>query len=154
MKRRMSSVILLAILLAGCAGAEAAPPQTAPATTALAETQPPETTVESTEEATTATTLAPFYFDEYSVRYVLTEGNDYAVDPEYREEVETPESSAFTRISYHPGTQALAVTFRSSGASYVYQEVPPEVWVAFKAADSRGQFYNREIKGIYQGRKQ
>lgn len=65
------------------------------------------------------------------------------------EELETPDSSAFTSIGYRCSEKELWVTFRNSGVSYVYYGVAPEVWSAFKEADSKGSFFNEEIKGYY-----
>lgn len=33
---------------------------------------------------------------------------------------------------------------------YIYQEVPIKIWKNFKAAESPGSFYSRNIKGNYQ----
>jgi hypothetical protein len=40
------------------------------------------------------------------------------------------------------------VTF-VSGRRYVYAEVPPDVFDAFKTASSRGAFFNYEIRDRY-----
>ena len=59
----------------------------------------------------------------------------------------TPNSSCFSKIGYRDGT--LVVTFRESGASYAYYDVPSSVWDDFCNADSMGGFYNSDIKGRY-----
>jgi hypothetical protein len=46
----------------------------------------------------------------------------------------------------------LQVTF-VTGRRYVYEGVPPEVFEAFKAAFSKGSFFNREIRDRYQYRE-
>lgn len=94
----------------------------------------------------------PFYFDEYGVKYVLVEGtiDEYYIDEDYVEEIETPESSAFTVISYRPYGSRLKVQFRNSGVCYVYYDVEPETWYQFKNAESKGSFFNESIKGYYE----
>lgn len=61
----------------------------------------------------------------------------------------TPGSSCFSEIGYDNNTGDLIVTFRDSGVSYVYGEVPKSVWEELKSADSMGSYYNKEIKGSY-----
>lgn len=94
----------------------------------------------------------PSYYDEYGVKYILQEGtiDDYYIDEDYQEVIETPESSAFTEISYWPFFLELSVQFRESGATYVYYDVEPETWLQFKNADSKGGFFNEFIKGQYE----
>lgn len=85
-----------------------------------------------------------------------TESHSYAYKTEVEEtvcpdeELETPDSSAFTALGYRHTEKELWVTFRNSGASYVYYDVESEVWDAFKEADSKGGFFNEEIKGYYE----
>jgi KTSC domain len=54
-------------------------------------------------------------------------------------------STAIRNLFYVPAKRELWVTF-VSGRRYVYAEVPPEVFYAFKAAESRGAFFNHEIR--------
>ena len=63
--------------------------------------------------------------------------------------VETPESTCFEYIGYDYEDEYLCVCFRDSGAIYVYTDVPESVWDGLYAAESRGGFYNSEIKGKY-----
>lgn len=97
-------------------------------------------------------TPKPFYYDEYGTRYILQEGtfDSYYMDEDYQEEVETPESSAFEEISYWPFLRELRVVFRNSGSWYVYYEVPAETWWEFKNADSKGSYFNEQIKGQFE----
>jgi hypothetical protein len=57
-------------------------------------------------------------------------------------------SSTISEFSYDEDTQSLTITF-SSGSRYVYSGVPKEVVEGFRAAESRGKFFGREIKHIY-----
>ena len=54
-------------------------------------------------------------------------------------------STAIDHISYNEVTQELHVTFMGGGA-YTYYEVPKAVYAAFRAAASKGQFFNGFIK--------
>lgn len=62
---------------------------------------------------------------------------------------ETPDSSCFSEVGYSAVREMLAVRFRSSGAAYLYYEVPPEAWDAFCSAPSLGKYYNAYIKPAY-----
>lgn len=60
----------------------------------------------------------------------------------------TPASSNIASISFDPETDTLTVEFRS-GEEYDYMNVPPQVYRAFAAAGSAGQYFIRNIKGRY-----
>lgn len=94
----------------------------------------------------------PHRYDEYGFQYNLVDGtfDEYYLDEDYQQCVETPESSAFIEIMYWPFTSELRVTFRNSEDTYVYYDVSPEVWHSFKTADSKGSYFNEEIKGYYE----
>jgi hypothetical protein len=57
-------------------------------------------------------------------------------------------STAIRSIFYDPAKRECWVTF-VSGRRYVYADVPPEVFDAFKTATSRGTFFNHEIRDRY-----
>jgi lysyl-tRNA synthetase class 2 len=61
-------------------------------------------------------------------------------------------SSAIRTFRYQSATRQLFVTF-VTGREYVYDNVPPEVHDAFRAASSRGTFFNTEIRGFYDFRE-
>ena len=54
-------------------------------------------------------------------------------------------STVIRRFDYHPAAQALDVEF-VSGRRYRYAEVPAEVAEAFRAAFSKGRFFNSHIR--------
>ena len=62
------------------------------------------------------------------------------------------ESSAIRAIDYQPPRRRLEVTF-VSGERYAYDKVPGEVHRAFVAAESKGRFFQAEIRGRYPYRK-
>lgn len=55
------------------------------------------------------------------------------------------ESSAIEAVSYDPAEQILALRF-TGGATYLYYEVPPEVFDDLLAAESTGRFVNGIVK--------
>jgi hypothetical protein len=57
-------------------------------------------------------------------------------------------STLVRSLSYNKRKKELRVTF-VTGRRYVYADVPVEVFEAFKAAKSRGQFFNDEIRDDY-----
>jgi lysyl-tRNA synthetase class 2 len=52
------------------------------------------------------------------------------------------------RFTYHPATRALDVEF-VSGRRYRYAGVPEEVAERFRAAFSKGRFFNARIRDDY-----
>jgi len=61
-------------------------------------------------------------------------------------------SSVIRRFSYDEPRRRLRVTF-TSGDVYEYDEVPPEVDAAFRAAFSKGQFFGPNIRDRYPYRR-
>ncbi|MEA2888037.1 MAG: hypothetical protein QOD11_2397 [Bradyrhizobium sp.] len=57
-------------------------------------------------------------------------------------------SSVIRSFSYSAKTSELSITF-VSGRRYVYIDVPQDVLDAFKAATSKGTFFNHEIRDCY-----
>lgn len=93
----------------------------------------------------------PYVFDEYGIRYCLSDDYDhYYLDESYEPELETPDSTCFTSIGYHPFSKTLWVVFRNTGAGYHYYDVPHEVWYEFKNAESKGGYFQEAIRGYYE----
>ncbi len=61
-------------------------------------------------------------------------------------------STAIRAFTYNEATRRLTVIF-VSGRRYVYDDVPPDVADAFARAESRGGFFNREIRDRYRFRE-
>jgi len=57
-------------------------------------------------------------------------------------------STVIRYFHYERAKRELDVTF-VTGRRYIYEAVPPEVFDAFKAAFSKGTFFNREIRDCY-----
>lgn len=61
-------------------------------------------------------------------------------------------STAIRDFSYDETSCRLTITF-VSGRRYVYDNVPSDVFDAFTRADSRGGFFNRDIRDRYRYRE-
>jgi hypothetical protein len=57
-------------------------------------------------------------------------------------------SSNVASVGFDPETRTLEVQFKSGG-TYRHVEVPQSVYDGFMAADSKGGFYSKAIKGKY-----
>jgi len=54
-------------------------------------------------------------------------------------------SSVIRNHRYDPNVRALDIVF-TSGRRYRYLKVPPEVYSGFRAAASKGEFFNAHIR--------
>ena len=61
-------------------------------------------------------------------------------------------STVIRHYSYDPDARELKITF-VTGRRYVYDDVPQDVVDAFKAAFSRGTFFNQHIRDQYRYRE-
>ncbi len=61
-------------------------------------------------------------------------------------------STAIRSLFYDPARSELWVTF-VTGRRYVYADVPSDVFEAFRTAESRGAFFNHEIRDRYEYRE-
>jgi hypothetical protein len=59
------------------------------------------------------------------------------------------ESTSIEAIGYDRQAHELYVRFRESGGTYAYWEVEENVFEEFLGAASKGNYFNREIKGEY-----
>jgi hypothetical protein len=60
----------------------------------------------------------------------------------------TPDSSAFSRLSYDRNSQQLTVRFRDR-TSYQYHGVPEHIFTSLSSAPSQGRYFNLEIRNRY-----
>ena len=58
------------------------------------------------------------------------------------------DSSMIRFVRYDPRGRALHIIF-TSGKTYIYMDVPREVYDALLKADSKGEFFNEEIRDQY-----
>jgi KTSC domain len=57
-------------------------------------------------------------------------------------------STVIANFDYEPESEKLTVLFKS-GRTYVYQQVPEDVFRAFASARSKGAFFNHRIRDNY-----
>jgi hypothetical protein len=66
-------------------------------------------------------------------------------------ETHSPYSEIIDKIYWDADSDTLGVELNTNGVEiYVYENVAPEIWTAFKNASSAGRFYNDYIKGQYE----
>jgi KTSC domain-containing protein len=63
-------------------------------------------------------------------------------------EMEWVDSSSIDQIGYAEDERELWVRFKS-GDTYAYSDVPPGTHAEIMRADSKGSYFNREIKPNY-----
>jgi KTSC domain len=54
-------------------------------------------------------------------------------------------STVIRSFDYDEARRELHVLFRS-GKRYIYQDVPPEIFVRMKASFSKGEFFNEHVR--------
>ena len=57
-------------------------------------------------------------------------------------------STVIRRHDYDEATRVLEITF-VTGRVYIYADVPPDVYDDFRAARSKGEFFNTRIRDAY-----
>ena len=61
------------------------------------------------------------------------------------------ESEAIAKFAYDPTAANLVIFFKSGGV-YEYRNVPRDVFKAFRAAPSKGQYFQANVRERYAGR--
>ena len=64
-----------------------------------------------------------------------------------------PDSTNIAEVAYDAAAKSLEVQFADGGQAYTYQNVPPDVFSAFKQAPSAGSFFHRQVRGRYPYRR-
>jgi hypothetical protein len=59
------------------------------------------------------------------------------------------QSSALEQISYDDVTHTLCATFRNTGRTFIYEEVPQEIYDCLLFADSLGAYFNTHIRDCF-----
>lgn len=62
------------------------------------------------------------------------------------------ESSNIKRTIYNSESKNLTVEF-NSGAEYVYNDVPHNIYAQFRLSESQGKFFNKNISKTYKYKK-
>jgi hypothetical protein len=63
------------------------------------------------------------------------------------------DSDALSAVNYDERRRRLTATFRETGKTYLYEDVPREVYDALLAADSAGAYFNAYIRDCYRFRE-
>ena len=64
-------------------------------------------------------------------------------------ELKAVESSFLSKAGYDPATKTLAIQMKNNSDTYLYKEVPQAVYDGLLAADSKGGYYVKNIKGKF-----
>jgi hypothetical protein len=64
--------------------------------------------------------------------------------------IETPESSNIAKFRLDGST--LSVVFKA-GTQYIYYDVPEEIFEGMKGAESKGKYFNANVKGKFESEK-
>ena len=59
------------------------------------------------------------------------------------------QSSAIEKLAYDRESHALRATFRESGRTYLYRDVPEELYDGLLFADSLGAYFNDHIRDCF-----
>ncbi len=59
------------------------------------------------------------------------------------------QSTALEQVGYDPASGELRATFHDSGRTYVYRDVPPDLYDGLLFADSLGAFFNTHIRDSF-----
>jgi hypothetical protein len=59
------------------------------------------------------------------------------------------QSSAIEKVTYNEETHTLCATFRESHRTFVYEDVPQEVYDGLIFADSLAGYFNTHISGQF-----
>jgi len=78
-----------------------------------------------------------------------------ALTPEGVKEMEIipVESSYIEAIGYDESKGTLLVRFRDGSPPYLFVDVPRAIHVAFLAAESKGEYFNAEVRNRYRYRR-
>ena len=59
------------------------------------------------------------------------------------------QSTALERVSYDDAARTLRATFRATGRTYVYEDVPQVIYDRLLFADSMGKYFNAHVHGRF-----
>ena len=65
-------------------------------------------------------------------------------------ELKPVKSSLLDKVGYDPESKVLSVQMNNSSDMYLYEGVPMSLYDDFLAADSKGAFYVKNIKGKFE----
>lgn len=91
----------------------------------------------------------PLYEGQNPIEVVQEIVKDYLNVDENLIGEEDVESSLIENIVYDKRTEVLTICFRTNQSVYVYTDVPEEVVLELLSAESKGRYFNKNIKGNY-----
>ena len=59
------------------------------------------------------------------------------------------QSAALEQVSYDQELHTLCATLRETGRTYIYRDVPQEIYDSLLFADSLGAYFNSHIQGHF-----
>ena len=62
---------------------------------------------------------------------------------------EPVDSTVVASIGYDFKLEILEIEFHFQHAVYQYEDVPSDIWEEFKAAESKGKYFNQQIRHTY-----
>jgi len=62
------------------------------------------------------------------------------------------DSSLIKQVKYDAAAQELTIEM-TTDKSYVYENIPQDIYKAFMSAPSKGKFYNSNIKGTFKSKE-
>ena len=64
-------------------------------------------------------------------------------------EMKSVSSSFLDKVGYDAQAKVLAIQMKNSSDVYLYQDVPESIYKGLLAADSKGRYYVKNIKGQF-----
>ena len=61
-------------------------------------------------------------------------------------------SAVIEKSGYDPATRIMSVWFRASGRRCDYEDVPPEIYAAYRSSFSKGSYFNSFIRDQFRHR--
>lgn len=88
----------------------------------------------------------PAYYKNYEEAKTIVLGTNF----KFADNCDVSDSSFITSADYY-SCDGLAGFFivGMNGKKYIFQNMPYKIWEGFKNSESKGKFYNREIRGRY-----
>jgi hypothetical protein len=90
----------------------------------------------------------PIIFTSYSQAIKAVQSSNFKI----KESANTSSSSWMTSAKYYScdGNKGFFIYTTNRGYEYIHSGVPLRIWEGFKNADSKGKYYNSEMKNRYQ----
>jgi len=89
----------------------------------------------------------PTRFDTYQAAINAIRSADF----KYTDELPAGSSSYISTAEYFScdGNFGYLICTTTKGGGYIYENIPKDVWAEFKNADSKGTYYEKQLKSKY-----